>query len=288
VNRVLFELSRNRSFTFTDLFRFAVDFFLGFFIFAVEFTGATVLTLGNTSLQPFHWAAVVVFSGIAISIAYLRERVVATGKERKVIKGRLIFQLLSGLITQYKEYKGKSHAERVAYLAQVLRFAEKAVEAVLRESGYPVGEICSNVMVLSPSGDKLSLEYFGTFTSGREKITLPVDCKHPLPGAAAAVCQRKVIYIENTLAPEYGGHFREDKPYRSIVSIPIKENPRVEDSRIIGVLNIDSDIPSQFVSVDYIRKRILPSIEPFIMLLNLDDDLITATTQPIPVQGGGQ
>ena len=154
------------------------------------------------------------------------------------------------------------------------RSIEKAIEAILKERGYPVGEISSNIMVVDRKRKKMSLEYFGTFKGGREKISLPIECQNPLPGAPAAYCQRKAVYIENTLDPQYNGYFKETKPYRSIISYPIREDPQSENGKVIAILNIDSDLPDQFVSGDFIAKRIIPQVKPFIALLLLQQDLI--------------
>lgn len=276
IKRIRFLLDKRRSFSFMDLLRFLGNFVSTFLFFFLELTAQTMVAVRNLHLEIFQWAAIVGFSFLSVVATYFREYMVTKSKQKRIIEGRIISGLLGGLLALYGEYRGKDKKERVGFVKEVLRYTEKAVEAILKESGYPVGDICANIMIVDQERSSLSLEYFGTFKGGREKITLPIDCNHALlPGAPFAYCTEKIHYIEDTLDPKHGGYFQENKPYRSIISIPIRSNPRFEGSQVIAILNIDSDIPDQFVSGDFIAKRIYPQIEPFIMLLVLEQDILS-------------
>lgn len=74
-----------------------------------------------------------------------------------------------------------------------------------------------------------------------------------------------MVYIDDI--KNFGDAFRTDAPYRSIISIPIMSR---DNKKVFGILNIDSTIPSQFVSIDYISKAIRPILSPLIALLRLE------------------
>ena len=72
------------------------------------------------------------------------------------------------------------------------------------------------------------------------------------------------------MSEAYARYFDAAKPYRSILSIPIK----LSTGESFAVLNIDSDHPYQFGSADIINKKILPAITPLISLIRLERELI--------------
>ena len=92
-----------------------------------------------------------------------------------------------------------------------------------------------------------------------------------MPGAPEAYVFKKMIYIDNTQSDKYKEYFDAEKEYRSIISIPIIDNV---SSEVIAVINVDSPEPKQFISKDFIEKRILPKIHNLILLFSLERNLL--------------
>jgi hypothetical protein len=119
----------------------------------------------------------------------------------------------------------------------------------------------------------LKLRYFGTRLSGRTKSKLELGTDPGLPGAPQACRLRQPVYVDDTMSDEYQAFFKPDRPYRSIISIPIPLHD--ESEPVLGVVNIDSDAPHQFRSQDFIGKKIIPAVSPFISLMWLQKDDFT-------------
>ncbi len=150
---------------------------------------------------------------------------------------------------------------------------EKVITLALGEYGVNTGEICANLMVKKENPLRLDLMYFGTFMSGRKKITLPVNPESLIPGAPEAYFFRKTMYVNNTMSDKFRKFFDEAKPYRCIISIPILD----KEEHPFAILNIDSDIPDQFIGKEFIDQKIIPTINPLVLLINLEKDLILST-----------
>ncbi len=189
-------------------------------------------------------------------------------KEEQIRGSKIIYDCIGGAIDQLIQFKAVDEGDKDRFINDLLRYTEKIVFLVLRDHGFDEGEICANLMLLR-EGNTLDLAYFGTFLHGRERLQLIIDPDNLLPGAPEAYYYKKVMYIPNTTSRKYKQYFDENKPYRSIISIPIFNL----EKDVFAVLNIDSDRPRQFISKDFINKKILPSITPLISLLQLEKDL---------------
>ena len=75
------------------------------------------------------------------------------------------------------------------------------------------------------------------------------------------------------MSDEFKKFFDESKPYRCIISIPILDT----EDHVFAILNIDSDVPNQFGAKDFIDQKIIPTINPLVLLLKLEKDLILNT-----------
>jgi hypothetical protein len=114
---------------------------------------------------------------------------------------------------------------------------------------------------------KLKLRYFGTRLSGRTKTNLKLGADPGLPGAPQACRCRQAVYVDDTMSDEYKAFFKQGRPYRSILSVPVPLHD--ESEPVFAVLNVDSSEPNQFRSQDFIGKKIIPAISPFVSLMYL-------------------
>ena len=274
--RIRLFLAKKHTFSIVDMLMFVGNAVVLFIIIGAELTMQTMVAIQSIRLKPFQWGVIAFFSILSVAALSFREHLMLM-RRRKLISGRVVItNLIGGIINRYREVRGKSKEERINYLKEVLRGIEKALEAILKDNGYHVGEIVANIMVIDINRTNLILKCFGTYTQGRKRITLPIKnhVGDVLPGAPSAYTYNEIIYINNTLDPKYQGFFKNDKPYRSIISIPVVSDPGNGYGEVVAVVNIDSTEPDQFVSTDFIAKRIYPDIQPFIMLLTLEIDVL--------------
>lgn len=198
---------------------------------------------------------------------YVRGLIDTQKKAQRTKGDKLVYDCLGGAIEQLIHIRTCPPAVARQFINELLKYIEKVVTVVLKQYGPPPGEICANLMIKREDPLRLDLEYFGTFLHGRSKLTLGLE-DPSLPGAPEAYLHKKVMYIDNTMSDTYKRFFDINKPYRSILSIPIP----LPDGSIFAVLNIDSHFADQFMSEDFIGKKILPVVSPFIALLKLEQD----------------
>lgn len=268
----------NRSFTLWDVGTFVLNFVVTYVLMGASLYVSTLLSLQQDQNMTVRQRWIVALGAVClVVITYGRELVVTSRKNRQIRESKLIYDCIGGAIEQLIEIRRSTPAETRRYVNELLKYTEKIVLLVLREYSIPAGELCANLMVRREQPDRLELEYFGTFLAGRAKITLGIDPSSLIPGAPEACYYRKVMYINNTMSPTYRRFFDEAKPYRSIISLPIEE-----DGSVFAVLNIDSHIPDQFMSSDFINKKIIPAVSPLVALFRLEQDLIVSTA----IRGG--
>jgi len=259
-----------------DIGRFFLNFLVAYLVFFMTLFLSKYFDLpaGQTfSLR--QWAIIGVGSAVLVVFTYLRELQVTKKKEGQLKERKVIYDCIGGAIEKLIEL-GEAQAEdgkdKTPYIAGLLRYIEKVVELALREAGIQIGDITSNLMVVKDNPLALDLLYFGTYLTGRKKIVLPIT-QPILPGAPEAYLLKKAMYINDIKAPEYKKYFDQGKSYRSIISIPITES----NDTVFAVLNIDSDIPDQFVSKDFVDKKVIPTVTPLTLLLRLEKDIILNT-----------
>ena len=211
-----------------------------------------------------NWALLSLMSAVGATIDLLKDSVSLSRGPDKRDANRIALGLLTGFLDDWNrllQRGGRSVVERL------LPLVEKAVEAALRQHGIE-GTISSNLMV-GADDQALELRYWGTRHSDREEIRLPIDVKDPLPGAPAAYRSRNVIYIHDTHAEPYCQHFDIERPYRSVLSIPIPYS-KTGGPQPHAVLNVDSDEPDGFVSEVFVRDHVLPALRPWLVLLAME------------------
>lgn len=100
----------------------------------------------------------------------------------------------------------------------------------------------------------LDLTVFSRHNTGRRKISISFDA----PGAGRAIKQMKSVYLPDIRAAGLTSSFRDDAPYRSILSIPI-----ACDHRKLGVVNVDSAEPHAFYN------ELVEHIQPYVQMIGL-------------------
>lgn len=187
----------------------------------------------------------------------------------------IIYKTIGGAIDHLNTVRSNPDASPDHCFSSLLRYIERVVEAILAEARPEVAAshsviIGANLMLHEHAESQLRLKYFGTPLTNREKLTLPVNESPPRPGAPAAFAKGTVVYVEDTTAPEYAKFFDEQKDYRSIISIPVA----VEGNQIIAIVNVDSNIKDHFGSIEFIKTKLIPKVEPFIGLIRLERDML--------------
>jgi hypothetical protein len=150
---------------------------------------------------------------------------------------------------------------------QILTIIEDKAKDVLLERSE--GVISANLMVYDQTERVLRLILFSRHTKDRQKINVPFGAL----GAGKAIEDMKAVYIRDVKSPELKGIFREDAPYRSVLSIPISC-----DHRRVGVVNVDATGPNAFDV-----KSLEDQLAPYVQLIGLSICLggaAHATEQP--------
>lgn len=262
---------KRHSLSVLDIIHFAVNFTIVYVVFAGSLYLSKRLDLPpDGELTLAQWGIILFGSIPLVAFTYVRELVITRRKERQIKERKLTYDCIGGAIEQLIEIKTRSLDVRIHYITELLKYVEKVVFLVLREYGISTGEICANLMQKRENPPRLELTYFGTFLSGRKKITLSLSPKEMAPGAPEAYCYRKTMYVDNTTSDKYRRFFDQTRPYKCIISIPVLDS----EGEPFAILNIDSDIPNQFVGKDFIDKKIMPTINPLVRLLILEKDLI--------------
>lgn len=277
MNKVHDAITKRRSFTLLDIWGFFLNFALVYIVLTLGLYFSKILDLHpGQKLTTGQWNIIFLGSLPLVAFTYLREMYITNKKERQIKERKLTYDCIGGAIEQLIEIKvQKAHPLelKIHYVTELLKYMEKVILLVLKEYGINTGEICANLMIKKENPLRLDLMYFGTFMSGRKKITLPINTEDLIPGAPEAYFYKKTMYINNTMADNFRKFFDETKPYRCIISIPIfglDEHP-------FAILNIDSDVPDQFIGKEFVDQKIIPTINPLVLLIKLERDLILNT-----------
>lgn len=207
-------------------------------------------------------------SGLLVIINYFREYLSNLGRERRKLAKDIIFKFTSSAIAKLKDCYKQPESNK-SFEEATLRFIERTVKELYPASFDKDIEITANLMEFDEQSGMLVLTSFGTFGDDRKiKLSLNVDQQHPLPGAPEAFVFDQIVYIPDTYDETVRDHFKPNRPYHCIISIPL-----CNSDRPFGVLNIDSNETNGFGNTEYISKEILPTIKPFVRLLELRSQL---------------
>ena len=266
------KLNQNHNYSWMDRIKFGVNFIIGYggawlsLYFAVRFTVPE-----HTKLNIIQWLSISGVSFLLVTLNYLREHVNTWRTDKELKAEKTIYSIIGGAIEVLNEFICNPSTDNPKYVYEILKSIENTFFVILKTYGITPDSLSANLMVLKKEPLRLSLKYFGTKLAGRTKLELPIDPDNPLPGAPEAYVFKKMIYIDNTQSDKYKEYFDAEKEYRSIISIPIIDNV---SSEVIAVINVDSPEPKQFISKDFIEKRILHKIHNLILLFSLERNLL--------------
>jgi GAF domain-containing protein len=115
--------------------------------------------------------------------------------------------------------------------------------------------LSANLMVAVDTKRMLRIKTYSSTPLGRNRS----DVRYDAPGAGRAISTMQPVYIPDIKSSDLKGHFREDAPYRSILSIPIGV-----DGKRLGVVNIDS------TEEDHLQLEwLVDHLQPYVQLLGL-------------------
>lgn len=131
-------------------------------------------------------------------------------------------------------------AERLAALQGALLRHVVTVISLVRAQ--PLGIVSANWVTEEPGeGDERK---FMVRVFDRDQVARPLGRSHliapGIPGASEAFVRGDICLISDTNAAEFTKHFPDSRPYRTILSIPV----RVRTGETIGVVNVDCQIPN--------------------------------------------
>lgn len=118
------------------------------------------------------------------------------------------------------------------------------------------GVISANLMIADEANQKLHLRRFSRHATGRKKI----DVAYGAPGAGRAIVEGRPVVIADIRSADLKAHFRDDAPYRSILSIPV-----ACEHRRLGVVNVDSTDKGYFPVDTWLSDH----LEPYVQLVGL-------------------
>ena len=174
---------------------------------------------------------------------------------------------LNGAIEEMRD--GRSVIDRA------LIALEQNVKAAISDEDDPVA-LCANLMSFDFRARELAIVRWGSRDTERFSRSIPLDEANPLPGAARAFVEQRMVYIPDTEDPELAQYF-VDRPYKSVLSIPIRISPG--RPVVIGIVNIDSTEKGYFRSDEFIRKELKMIVLPFVNLISLELQRNTVSVQ---------
>lgn len=254
------------KFSSVTLFDFLKFIFNSLLVFSYTFLGLLAQDwAAKGQITPENKNISALISFVIVGITYIRERFVTSYANNRTKRVELTYECLDGAITKLRNYLIKKKGGKSQYFTDLLHVVESLTFIQLKDFGFIESDFTANLMVYNRkrNGDeKLVLKYRGTCLTGRDgQRTLIIDRNNPSFGAVDAFCRNSVVYLPDITKSPLKEQFGENRPYKSILSIPI---PLKSDAKFI--LNIDSEHPEAFVSEKIVNKVILNTIAP---LLNL-------------------
>ena len=261
-------IMKERPLSFYSMMMFFLIFVgqLLFFYLPLYLSIRLTIPTGQAFSSPQWWAPILVaFFMVIMSYFwdYFRDR-----KKNKTIESdKIIYDCIGGAIQELHDINFQNPANKTHYINEILVYIEKVIISIFKATGLPCGTLCVNFMV---KGDgHLELTKFATKFQDRDKLKIDFDPDNLLPGAPEAWILKKVIYIDDIESENYKPYFNADFKFKSFISIPIISN----QNEVVGIINIDSNIKNQFVSEDFISKKIICKINPLILLFVFQNEL---------------
>lgn len=268
-------MMQKREFTFAGLVKVILGLILRFITIYIPVSVGFLLSLSGGLSSAFHQdgakptLVTLVWVCVALAIAdflkdYYDKSSWKAAKEDDEIFLGTISKAIDRVVSSYSG-PGSSNDERP--IGFLLHSVESLTKLILKTSEVDGVAICANVMLPNEDGTKLRTRYWGSQLEGREDIELEVDIDSPLVGAPTAYASKRPVYVHDTWDEKWAQHFDREKPYRSILSIPIFGTNCTD---VIGVLNIDSTVPNGFGETFEKVKLVVYRLKSLIHLIRLD------------------
>jgi putative methionine-R-sulfoxide reductase with GAF domain len=180
---------------------------------------------------------------------------VSSGEDTGWARQLIFDKAAAGSLKQLQEHvlSCQSRESLEAIQVQILTIIEDKTKEILLERNE--GIISANVMVADELQRTLRLTHFSRHSKDRHAIMVSFDSI----GAGKAIQDMKTVYTRDTKSPDLQGVFRDDAPYRSILSMPI-----ACDHKGLGVVNVDSTKPDAFGV-----KSLEDHLAPYVQLIGL-------------------
>lgn len=267
VQKIVLWIRKEHSVSYWSMLKFILFFFVHYFFFWVPIYLSVRLTVPDgTIFSSSRWWSISSGAFALVVINYFWDNYRDRAKNKTIESDKIIYDCIGGAIQELHEINSNNPSGYEHYIDEILVYVEKVIIAVLKSTGVPCGTLCVNFMV--QNGDSLKLTKFATKYQDRDKPEIKLDLELPLPGAPEAWVLKKTIYINDIDSQKYKEYFKDNYKFKSFISIPVLNNKDV-----FGIINIDSNIKDQFVSDDYISKKIMTKINPLLLLFAFEDEL---------------
>ncbi len=259
----------NRSLSIIDVFYFLLNGVLTYAVTLLLIIGAEWILIDG--INNIDWKRAFIFPVILLFVTYIRENINTRKRENKLKHQKVFYNTLGGVIDQMVACVTECPDDSNHTIAKILIAAEKITKLTIESNGWEPGNLCANLMKpIKYRGTRLKIKHFGTRWPERGRTELKVDLERPTPGAVEAFLFKSATYVNNTESTQFKDFFPDDRPYKSIISIPIIDNKE----EVYVIMNIDSDRKDAFVSRDFISKKILVKLRPLTSLLFLLENKI--------------
>ncbi len=247
------------SFSTWSIIKFFLLFISHFLFFYLPLYASIRFTLqSETKFTSTQWWAPILLALILVVLNYIWNNIRDKNKNKKIESDKIIYDCIGGAIQELHELEIQDN-DGEHFINEILVYIEKVIEVMLNSAGIEKGTLCVNYMV--KDNDNLVLTNFATKFQNRNKPMIPLNIQDPLPGAPEAWVLKKVIYINDIENEKFNPYFKESFNFKSFISIPV-----FDDNKIYGIINVDSNLRDQFVSNEFITKRIMTKIGPFLSL----------------------
>lgn len=216
--------------------------------------GSKVVTISgqptHVAAYPYYWPIWILLFAYGVAAIYkLSNRASAA-----VVQQRILDSAAGGSLRQLQAYllscpdRDSLDSIQIGILSVIV---DKTKSLTLERRD---GIISANIMIADEIKKQLRLTMFSRYSTGRRKIDISFDA----PGAGRAIKEMKPIYLPDIRAAGLTSSFRDDAPYRSILSIPI-----ACEHQKIGVVNVDSAEPYAF------SHDLVEHLQPYVQMIGL-------------------
>jgi len=216
-------------------------------------------------LYPYRWPFWVLLAAIAVAAIY---KVWRGSADQTTLRQRRFLALSTGGSLKQLQAVVRACPDEQSLdtiRAGLLTIIVDKTKELLQETASDV--YTANLMIADDAKRTLSLVQFSREHSGRRRI----DLAYGAPGAGVAIQEGRPVYIPDIRDPDLKALFREDAPYRSILSLPV-----ICAHQRVGVVNVDSTKPE-----DLPMDLLADHLDPYVQLIGLALDLERRLASPM-------